>query len=37
LENLRGRDHSEDLGADGRIISKCISGKYRRVVWIGLI
>jgi hypothetical protein len=27
LENLKGRDHSEDLGTDGKIIVECISGK----------
>jgi len=27
LENLKGRDHSEDLGVDGRIISEWILGK----------
>jgi hypothetical protein len=24
LDNLKGRDHSEDLGVDGRIILECI-------------
>jgi hypothetical protein len=27
LENLKGRDHSEDLNADGTIISEWILGK----------
>jgi hypothetical protein len=27
LESLKGRDHSEDLGVDGRIILKRILGK----------
>jgi hypothetical protein len=27
-ENLKGRDHSEDLGVDGRIISERIIKKY---------
>jgi hypothetical protein len=25
LENLKGRDHSEDLGVDGRTVLECIS------------
>jgi hypothetical protein len=28
FENLTGRDHSEDLGIDGRVILKCILAKY---------
>jgi hypothetical protein len=35
LENLKGRDHSEDLGVDGRIILKCILGKQRLGMSIG--
>jgi hypothetical protein len=27
LESLKGRDHSKDVGADGRIILKWISRK----------
>jgi hypothetical protein len=30
VESLKGRDHSKDLGVDGRIILKCILGKYGR-------
>jgi hypothetical protein len=28
LENLKGRDHSEDLGVDGKVILELILGKY---------
>jgi hypothetical protein len=28
LENLKGRDHLEDLGVDGDIILEWILGKY---------
>jgi hypothetical protein len=28
LENLKGRDHSEDLGVDGKIILEWILGVY---------
>jgi hypothetical protein len=27
LESLKGRDHPDDLGVDGRMILKCILGK----------
>jgi hypothetical protein len=27
VENLKGRDHSEDLGVDGKTILDCIIGK----------
>jgi hypothetical protein len=33
LEKLKGRDHSEDLGVDGRIILEWILGKYNGRVW----
>jgi hypothetical protein len=32
LRSLKERDHSEDLGVDGRIILKCILRKYSRDV-----
>jgi hypothetical protein len=31
-ENLKGRDHSEDIGADGGIILKWILGKQSEKV-----
>jgi hypothetical protein len=37
LEGLKGRDHSEDLGIDGKIILKWILGKEGWKVWIGFI
>jgi hypothetical protein len=37
LENLKGRDHSEDLSIEGRIILEQIVGKYGRKVWKGCI
>jgi len=37
LENLKGRDHSEDLDIDGRIILERILGKYGGDVWTGFI
>jgi hypothetical protein len=37
LENLKGRDHSEDLDVDGRIILEWILGTYGRKVWTGFI
>jgi hypothetical protein len=36
-ENLKGRDHSEDLGIDGKIIVEQISRKYGGKVWTGFI
>jgi hypothetical protein len=37
-ENLKGRDHSDDLGVDGRIMLECILGEVGWVVvnWIHL-
>jgi hypothetical protein len=36
--NLKGRDHSEDLGVDGRImVLQCILGNYDGKVWTGCI
>jgi hypothetical protein len=35
LENLEGKDHSEDLGVDGRIILERILGKEGGKVWNG--
>jgi hypothetical protein len=37
VENLKGRDHSEDLGVDGRIILEWILGKYGGEMWTGSI
>jgi hypothetical protein len=39
LENLTGRDHSEDLGVDGRIILEWILVKkgWEGVDWIHLV
>jgi hypothetical protein len=37
LENLKVRDHTEDLGTDGRIISEWILGKEGVKVWTGFL
>jgi hypothetical protein len=37
LENLKGRDHLEDVGTDGNIIPEEILGKQCREVWTGFI
>jgi len=37
LENLKGRDHLEDLGTDGKIILELIAGKLGRKIWAGFI
>jgi len=36
-ENLKGRDHSEDLGTDEKMISELILGKLGGKVWTGCI
>jgi hypothetical protein len=33
---MKGRDHSEDLGVDGRILEYTF-GKYSRKIWTGFI
>jgi hypothetical protein len=37
LESLRGKDHSENIGVDRRIILKWILRKYGGKVWIKLM
>jgi hypothetical protein len=37
LESLKGRDHSENLGVDERIILKWILRKLCGSVWIGFV
>jgi hypothetical protein len=37
LENLKGRDHSEYLGIDGKIILEWILGKKGGKLWTGCI
>jgi hypothetical protein len=37
LEMPNGRDHSEDIGIDGKIILECILGKYGEKVWTRFI
>jgi len=36
-ENLKVRDHSEDLSIDGNIMLECILGKQGGKVWTGSI
>jgi hypothetical protein len=35
LQNVKGRDHAEDVGVDGRIILEWILGKQDEKIWIG--
>ena len=35
--DLREGDHLEDLGVDGRILTKCIFIKWDGEVWTGLL
>jgi len=35
--NLRGKDHLEDPGVDGRIILRWIFRKWAMAAWTGLI
>jgi hypothetical protein len=37
LENLEGRDHSEEFGIDGKIILEWILRKLGGKVWSGFI
>jgi hypothetical protein len=37
LESLKGRDNSEDVGVDGRIILKWALRTYVGMVWSGFI
>jgi len=36
-EDLKGRDHSDDLGINGKTILECILGKLGGKVWTGSI
>jgi hypothetical protein len=37
FENQKRRDHSEDLGVDGKITLECALGKYNGRMWTGCI
>jgi len=37
LENLKGRNHSEDLGVDRKAVLEWILEKQGRKVWTGFI
>jgi hypothetical protein len=37
MENLKGIDHSKDLGVVGKIILEWILGKHGGNVWTGFI
>jgi len=36
-QKMKGRDHSEGMGIDGRLILEWILGKYLGKVWTGCI
>jgi len=36
-ENLKGRDHTEDIGLDGKIMLQWVLGKYGEKLCIGCI
>jgi len=36
-ENLKEKEHSEDVGIDGKIILEWILGKWSGEVWTGLL
>jgi hypothetical protein len=36
-DNLKGRDHSEELGVDGKMILEWILGQSIEKVWVGFI
>jgi hypothetical protein len=37
FEKLKGRDHSEGRGVDGRVILEWILGKWDGKIWTGFI
>jgi hypothetical protein len=37
LENLKGRNHAEDISIDGKIIFEWILGKWGGKLWIGFV
>jgi hypothetical protein len=37
LESVKGRDHSEELGVDGKILLAWILGKQGGKVWTGFV
>jgi hypothetical protein len=36
-QKLKGRDHMEDQGVDGRIMLEWVLGKYDWMLWTGFI